>query len=146
MIPHWSNNLFSLSFECFFISDWLFTTDINLSKRKNNASDKSMGLTVCYLNKYEVTQSIVAELKKLEGARYLKEIGWVAPSQKLTKFNYQKLRFASNRSHIKRLIKLSYKNDDYVSFTLTRVDLNKLVSCTIYTFFWLLWFQYVALF
>lgn len=77
------------------------------------------GITVCYLNNYEVTQSIVAELKKLEGARYVKEINWVAPSQKLTKFNYQKLRFASNPSHIEKLIKLGCKNDDYFSFKLT---------------------------
>ena len=47
----------------------------------------SGALTVCYFNNYEVTQSLVAELKKLEGARYQKEIGRVAPSQKLTKFN-----------------------------------------------------------
>ena len=32
-------------------------------------------ITVGYLNKYEVTQSIVAEFKKLEGARYQKEMG-----------------------------------------------------------------------
>ena len=47
--------------------------------------------TVCYLNNYEVTQSIVAELKKLEGARYPKEIVEVAPSQNLTKFNHENL-------------------------------------------------------
>ena len=55
---------------------------------------------MCYLNNYEATQSIVAELKKLEGARYQKEIGSVAPSQNLTKSNQEKLRFASFRSHI----------------------------------------------
>ena len=42
----------------------------------------------------------MAELKKLEGARYQKEIGSVAPSQNLTKSNQEKLRFASFRSHI----------------------------------------------
>ena len=56
--------------------------------------------TVCYLNNYEDTQSIVAEFKKLEGARYQKEIGRMAPSQKLTKFKSKELRFASNRGHI----------------------------------------------
>ena len=58
------------------------------------------GITVCYLNNYEVTQSIVAELKKLEDARYQKEIGRAAASQKLTKFNQENLKFASFRSHI----------------------------------------------
>ena len=56
--------------------------------------------TLCYLNNYEVTQSIVAELKILEGARYPKEIGKLAPSQKLTKFKHENLRFASFRGHI----------------------------------------------
>ena len=54
---------------------------------------------MCYLNNYEVTQSIVAELKKLEGARYPKENGEVALIQKLTKFNHENLRFASFRGH-----------------------------------------------
>ena len=56
--------------------------------------------TVCYLNNYEDTQSIVAEFKIIEGARYSEEIGRMAPSQKLTKFKSKKLRFASNRGHI----------------------------------------------
>ena len=64
---------------------------------------------MCYLNNYEVTQSIVAELKKLEGARYLKEIGWVAPSQKLTKFNHEDLRFALFRGHIEIVSIFWYK-------------------------------------
>ena len=59
-----------------------------------------MRCTVCYLNNYEDTQSIVAEFKKLEGVRYTKEIGRIAPSQKLTKFKSKVLRIASNRGHI----------------------------------------------
>ena len=60
--------------------------------------------TVCYLNNYEVIQSIVAELKKLEGERYAKEIGRMALGQKLTKLQCQKLIFASNRGHIVKII------------------------------------------
>ena len=56
--------------------------------------------TVCYLNNYEDTQSIVAEFKIIEGARYSEEISRMAPSQKLTKFKSKELRFASNRGHI----------------------------------------------
>ena len=56
--------------------------------------------TVCYLNNYEDTQSIVAEFKILEGVRYTKEIGKKGLSQKLTKFKSKLLRIASNRGHI----------------------------------------------
>ena len=52
------------------------------------------------MKNYEVTQSIVAELKKLQGARYPKKIDWMAASQKLTKSYYEKLRFALIRGYI----------------------------------------------
>ena len=64
---------------------------------------------MCYLNKYEVTQSIVAELKKLEDACYPKKIESVAPSQKLTKFNHEDLRFALFRGHIEIVSIFWYK-------------------------------------
>ena len=56
--------------------------------------------TVCYLNDYEDKQSIVAEFKKSNNVRYIKEIGSMTPSQKLTKFKSKKVRIASNCGHI----------------------------------------------
>ena len=46
---------------------------------------KRGAITVCYLNDYEDTQSIVAEFKKIVGARYPKEISRMALSKKMIK-------------------------------------------------------------
>ena len=65
--------------------------------------------TVCYLNNYEDTKSIMAEFKKIKGVRYPKEIGSMAPSQKLTKFKPKELRIASNCGHIDDIFRLLHE-------------------------------------
>ena len=63
--------------------------------------------TLCDLEHYRVTESIVAELKNQAGVRYPKEIEGIAQVQKLTKFIHKNLRFASLRGHIIKEAKLS---------------------------------------
>ena len=85
--------------------------------------------TVCCLNNYEDTQSIVAEFKILESVRYPKR------DEAPRSITYQ-LKNLSSKLEI-RLISRPYHNSAYVlalkgsskNFKLTWVDLKKLISC-----------------
>ena len=59
---------------------------------------------MCYLNDFYDISLIVAEFKKLDGARYSKEIHPMTQVKKLTKIISEKVRFASIRGLIEMIL------------------------------------------
>ena len=102
VLPSFTDTMSSINFQTMIIH--------NFPKRSSYLKSIAVHLgTVWYLNNYDDTQSIVAEFKKLEGARYRKKIASDAPDQKLTEPELKSLRIASIRGHIVNVAKLDHK-------------------------------------